>query len=378
MSLHRANASCQHFICNFTTLWLVVVVVVVVVAVFPRDNILKPPSSCSFELCILCLVVTMTRALALVVFVAFGYCSRSAVRVVVAAAAHNEQPADCSALDDLRSINPHEKSILGADGPSPAPSPALACDQETSNARGHYTSTMTPCLFYFHAAAKDAIEMDFIEFHTSDLCTEGNAIGGTSMAIKEYVDLWPDECVGDFARCYSMLEHQNVFLEFMCAKEWQVPEGTTHISVDCSLDRELEFAATKRERYGLIQEKNEKRRNTYELKLANLVIVFFSCVVGILLISQLIVKPFRFTLLARDVNNDCSNNDASCLVLEEQHDNPNESSPTEQEQFDMQIPADFDAIQIPADFDAIPIVPAFLLPPSETDDHIVVHAEASR
>lgn len=92
--------------------------------------------------------------------------------------------------------------------PSTAPSMAQPCSDQLSNARGQYTSTLAPCSIKFHDVSnhqREGMEKEgeeeedyFIDYHTSNLCHDSNVI----VEIKEYLTAWPDECVGDFARCY--------------------------------------------------------------------------------------------------------------------------------------------------------------------------------
>jgi hypothetical protein len=120
--------------------------------------------------------------------------------------------------------------------PSLAPSVAQPCSDPLSNARGDYTSTLAPCVVKFHNAnlqregrevASSSLtsttttiveEGDFINYRTSDLCTEENVI----IQIQEYVQSWPDEvseslflivywcmCVAVFISCSSTNSHTN-------------------------------------------------------------------------------------------------------------------------------------------------------------------------
>lgn len=87
--------------------------------------------------------------------------------------------------------------------PSVAPSMAPPCSDPLSNARGQYTSTIAPCIVKFHGVSNhqregQEKEDDLIDYRTSSLCHDSNIV----VEIKEYLTDWPDECVGDFARCY--------------------------------------------------------------------------------------------------------------------------------------------------------------------------------
>jgi hypothetical protein len=139
-------------------------------------------------------------------------------------------PLDCDAYDSLMAGNGRvvqssyddgDGSDKNSDGsgrprgvlsvatqpPSVAPSMAPPCSDPLSNARGQYTSTMAPCIIKFHDVSnhqrEGQEEEDYlIDYHTSHLCHDSNII----VEIKEYLTAWPDECVGDFARCYRYVQ----------------------------------------------------------------------------------------------------------------------------------------------------------------------------
>ncbi|KAL3929760.1 MAG: hypothetical protein SGBAC_012073 [Bacillariaceae sp.] len=171
--------------------------------------------------------------------------------------------------------------------PSPAPSINVECSMQTSNARGRYTSTVSPCTFEFHKTDEHQRELDLIRFHTSDLCSSENSF----LTVHEYVEGFPDECVADFQRCYSLEHHRSVIWDFLCAKAWDIPEGTTHVSVDCRRDRELVMEATTHRRDEMIRGEHKAKVETYETKLFNLAGILGVCLVGVYAISNLIVKP---------------------------------------------------------------------------------------
>jgi hypothetical protein len=197
--------------------------------------------------------------------------------------------------------------------------------------------------------------MELIDYRTSDLCSDDNAF----LTVKEYVTEWPDECVGDFRRCYSLEHHQSLLLDFLCLKDyWHVPEGTTHMSVDCTEDKDLVLQTSTQQEAELVKEEQEARLQTYELKLFQWVLIFGVCVAGVNAISQLIVKPVLVMAASSFSMRACSHNTAGCncnttnqeqtlnLVNNEEsssHDD-NVLLVVEQEQFDRQVPADFDAV----------------------------------
>eukprot|EP00980_Cylindrotheca_fusiformis_P005880 scaffold1233_cov111-Cylindrotheca_fusiformis.AAC.6 len=229
--------------------------------------------------------------------------------------------------------------------PSSAPSINVDCISQTSNARGRYTSTLAPCTFQFHKADESPRELDLIEFHTSNLCSEDNAF----LSIREYLNAWPDECVGDFQRCYSLEHHRHVIWDFLCAKDWQVPDGTTHISVDCSRDKTLVLEATTHRREEYTRQEHDALLYSFEGKIFNLALILGACLVGLYAISTLIVNP-----LARSMNNNKdqrhvlprSNSDfQNCTTNDGQGEGESSQSINGMEEFDSQVP-DFDAVPI--------------------------------
>jgi hypothetical protein len=242
--------------------------------------------------------------------------------------------------------------------PSPAPSLNLACNTHTSNARGRYTSTVAPCIFHFHKADSER-ELELIEFHTSDLCSDENSF----LEVHEYVSEWPDECVGSFPRCYSLEHHRSVVWDFLCSKEWQIPDGTTHVSVDCTPDKELFALKSLRRREEIKQQEHNARIETYEGKLFNLALILGACLIAVVAISNLIVKPLvaaskdakrnRHHVLPRRSSCDCDTCQEACTNTCESDDG---SQGEQMADFDSQVP----------DFDAVPISPGDLNLDSQT------------
>ena len=228
--------------------------------------------------------------------------------------------------------------------PSMAPSVSQPCSDPLSNARGQYTSTLAPCVVKFHNAniqregrqtttasssnpdgGQNAVidEAEFIEYRTSDLCNDDNVI----VQIHEYVQAWPDECVGDFDRCYSLQHHFSLLCDFLCERQedgystitggggaglfpspnqqqqspaspsfsyrphWELPEGTTHVSVTCTRDKELVLEQTEREERAERDERRNAKRDAFQTKLFNGLVVFVSALTIIFALSQLIVAP---------------------------------------------------------------------------------------
>jgi hypothetical protein len=113
------------------------------------------------------------------------------------------------------------------------------CPSRASNAHGTYTSKGN-CYFTFHAIhSEDKVPVN----RMSVACAEHNAVGDESSdlfpddAVRHPVKNWPDACVGDYARCYRLDHDEDKLLKFICSKKLEVPEGATHLSVDCTSDK---------------------------------------------------------------------------------------------------------------------------------------------
>ena len=114
-----------------------------------------------------------------------------------------------------------------------------ACEDAGENPRGKYSANLSPCTFRFHNISED--ESNLSRFRLTTVCSEDNLVGGKEgfelNTVKDYVKNWPDDCVADFQRCYSVARDEKIFLKFVCSKGWLFPEGTTHISVSCVTDK---------------------------------------------------------------------------------------------------------------------------------------------
>jgi len=200
--------------------------------------------------------------------------------------------------------------------PSESPSGAPPCSDPYSNARGVYTSAMAPCIITFHKNAEDDNSSNNnniddnnnnnnnnnLYYHgTSNVCEPGNGIG----ELKEYVTMWPDECVGDFARCYDLKDHRSLLcpslLRLLLSSSTSTstlataslgfPVGTTHVSVDCTADKDV--VAQNYERSESL--KHDNLRDVVSAKnettLFAVVSVLSSVLIVVYAISQLVVKP---------------------------------------------------------------------------------------
>jgi hypothetical protein len=116
------------------------------------------------------------------------------------------------------------------------------CTDPASNPRGFYTSNLAPCRLQFHKIISndvDASSSSSSSYELSTACSKDNQVGKISAgsALYEYVRSWPDECVGSFPRCYSLAKDEHVFIAEACRQGYVFPEGTTHVSLDCTEDR---------------------------------------------------------------------------------------------------------------------------------------------
>jgi hypothetical protein len=132
------------------------------------------------------------------------------------------------------------------------------CKSKTSNARGVYTANLTPCTFKYHAIAGDNVK----ELYLSSACSDSNVVDDYKNMkhdpIEDYVVSWPDECVGDFQRCYLVDRDEKILLRHMCKHSLTLPRGTTHVSVDCTADKKK-----KKEENDKNSDQNDSIRDPY-------------------------------------------------------------------------------------------------------------------
>lgn len=319
--------------------------------------------------------------------------------------------------------------------PSQSPSLSVPCSNPFSNPRGSYTSSIAPCTISFHNEDEGAQRMNPLganrkRYHdqtddtswayyrgTSDVCGTENKIGEA----KEYVASWPDECVGDFARCYDLRDPNHLMcqglkkvlgglrdlrrLEELSDSEhgsssylpWTtrglhdvlVPPGTTHISIDCTVDKEAVLENFQRQidiQHEMIEERiSATKRQT----LFVVVSILAAVLITVFAISQLVVQPIVGAIgdacgsrrQQQNEDGDEGNNQLASLVsrtsgfrLEiidgddnvEVDDNEGPLHVEENiESFDDEIETQTfsDTIQqIPVDVDVVPIVPATIIP----------------
>jgi len=117
--------------------------------------------------------------------------------------------------------------------------PFPACDSPSDNIRGSYTPRKLECTISFHQQIQQEATNDF---QLSTGCTDANNLYPGRLLSVYVGGVWPDECVGDFGRCYSVERDETVFARLFCEEDWAVPESATHIRVDCTADKQTLIA----------------------------------------------------------------------------------------------------------------------------------------
>jgi hypothetical protein len=113
-----------------------------------------------------------------------------------------------------------------------------SCKTQSSNPHGSYTS-LGQCVFKFHKIEDDNVKDNYM----SSACSDANIVeehqhDAKDDPIRMEVVGWPDACVGDFVRCYKVDRDEHILLQHVCKKHLSVPAAATHISVDCTEDKE--------------------------------------------------------------------------------------------------------------------------------------------
>ena len=137
-----------------------------------------------------------------------------------------------------------------------------ACESPTENFRGQYCASVKTCTFRFYKVVDSSTtdqDDTFLPYGpVNGLCIDENALAIDSL--EDYVMSWPDACVGDFDRCYSISKHKFVYLSHFCSKEWnEIPTGATHLSVNCTKDKAAKKKIREKQKN---KEKNRNRRRT--------------------------------------------------------------------------------------------------------------------
>jgi hypothetical protein len=180
-----------------------------------------------------------------------------------------------------------------------------ACTDPASNPRGNYNANLAPCRLQFHKISDDGNDSPY---ELSTACSDENLIGGSASAgraLFEYVSNWPDECVGDFKRCYSVAKDERIFISEACRHGIVFPEGATHVSLDCSEDKRLKQETIDKQNptgetdpYLLAQQKhmNEEIQEMEKVLFLIVGVVLVSCMGCLCAAYALIVKPYQDTI----------------------------------------------------------------------------------
>jgi hypothetical protein len=116
------------------------------------------------------------------------------------------------------------------------------CTSATENARGTYTAHKADCIFSFHKVKRPTT---WTEYSLSTDCKDSNLLRqetkdgkaeGAPKSFKMKAEAFPDQCVKDYKRCYSIDEDWKHYLSFFCKNEKSIPDDATHLSVDCTED----------------------------------------------------------------------------------------------------------------------------------------------
>jgi hypothetical protein len=145
----------------------------------------------------------------------------------------------------------------------------VICNSASANARGIYTSHLVPCTFQFYYIPEEQVLDPFV---MSTACSGAGPVEN-GPEVEQYVVKWPDECAADFDRCYVLERDERlIILRHLCKYMWEIPEGITHMSVNCTADtqekeehgastanKEGELALSDRDKYYLKYERNNQR-----------------------------------------------------------------------------------------------------------------------
>ena len=188
------------------------------------------------------------------------------------------------------------------------PTVAPVCHSDSSNARGHYNSYYVPCKFQYHTEPHTSGKSFRLGLHKmSTVCSDDNVFqehtsdGPVPMEpFYDYVRAWPDECVGDFRRCYSMSDTK-IFLKHFCLRQWELPPAVTHVSVTCEEDKQEASKHTNDFNHAAEMKKHlDQERRHHQEKLMVLVFIVFllcsCCWAGICAGYTLVVAPYLKSL----------------------------------------------------------------------------------
>jgi hypothetical protein len=116
---------------------------------------------------------------------------------------------------------------------------AKNCSDASETARGEYFAS-SDCTFTFHKIEEDEQWSDQV---LTTACSDANILhetlkDGTSRnsTFQMQPSPFPDQCVKNFRRCYSIDHDWKSFLAVFCQNFRAIPNEATHLSVDCTKD----------------------------------------------------------------------------------------------------------------------------------------------
>ena len=173
--------------------------------------------------------------------------------------------------------------------------PSHPCKSATANARGQYSSDHVPCTFTFHRD-RESDEFTLRPNAMSDVCSNDNEMKGHDWEM--YVSKWPDECVGDFARCYTLPRDEKILLRFLCShRDFTIPNGTTHVQVDCTNDKMKKQEKDPQEKLfdfePLLAHSDLRHREHFAAMFAVLAVFIASGASGLRYIQRHVIAPFH-------------------------------------------------------------------------------------
>jgi len=107
----------------------------------------------------------------------------------------------------------------------------FTCTSKTRPA-SQYTSLFAPCTFTFFQAPLAAMDTDD---YTCKLLSSSEQYEEKTI-LEQSVFLWPDQCVGNEPRCYDYVRDFGMLNS--STFDINIPNGTTHIMLDCMKDHE--------------------------------------------------------------------------------------------------------------------------------------------
>jgi hypothetical protein len=206
------------------------------------------------------------------------------------------------------------------------------CKTAESNPRQTYTSKDV-CTLKFHTIIEKEVIPDG---YLSTACTDKNVVESLKAYMiddppQENIVSWPDACVGDFLRCYDVKRDRSILLRHMCTAETilkkDLPEGTTHVSVDCREDKKKklkwmkEFFSSKKD-VGMsdldldpyTRQRKQEAHDLYTFITSLVIALALGAGVCLTLVYRYAVAPYIRALKSKNVSSDDSMNGDSELV----------------------------------------------------------------